>query len=121
MNQIMSKPLFWVGSSEKELKRLPDAVQDRIGLALDQARLGFHPRETKRLKGLGVGILEVVAYHDGNTYRAVYTIRFKDAIYVLHVFQKKAKKGIATPKRDIDLVRQRLKVAQQHYATIQKG
>lgn len=116
------RPLEWVGSSKDDLKGLPGEVQDHIGFALYQAQLGSKHRDAKPLVGLGSGVLEVVSDFDTNTYRAVYVVRFRDAVYVLHVFQKKARRGIVTPKTEIDLVKRRLKVAEQHYAaTYGKG
>ncbi len=110
------KPVEWVGSSREDLKKFPDAVQDQVGFALYQAQVGLKHRTTKPLKGLGANVLEVISRQDGDTYRTVYTVRFKAAVYVLHAFQKKAKRGIATPKQEIDLVKHRLKAAEQHYA-----
>lgn len=112
---MVLKPLEWVGSSKEDLRKFPAAVLDRVGFALYQAQVGLKHRDAKPLKGLGAQVLEVVSYHDGDTYRVVYTVRFKSAIYVLHAFQKKAKRGITTPKREIDLVKRRLKVAGKHY------
>ena len=111
----MLKPVEWVGSSKEDLKKFPAAVQDQVGFALYQAQVGLKHRTAKPLKGLGASVLEVISRQDGDTYRTVYTVRFKAAIYVLHAFQKKAKRGIATPKQDIDLVKHRLKAAEQHY------
>ena len=111
----MLKPVEWVGSSREDLKKFPAIVQDRVGFALYQAQVGLKHRTAKPLKGLGANVLEVISRQDGDTYRTVYTVRFKAAIYVLHAFQKKAKRGIATPKQEIDLVKHRLKAAEQHY------
>lgn len=90
-------------------------VRKHAGFALYQAQAGFKHRDAKPLKGMGSGILEIVSRHDGDTYRAVYSVRFKTAVYVLHAFQKKAKKGIATPRQEMELVKRRLKAAEQHY------
>ena len=109
------RPLEWAGSSKEDLKVFPGAVQDHVGFALFQAQAGLKHRGAKALKGLGSGVLEVVSRHDRDTYRAVYTIRFKAAVYVLHAFQKKARKGIATPKREMELIKRRLKAAEAHY------
>ena len=117
----MLKPVQWVGSSKSDLKRFPDAVQDRMGFAIYQAQAGLRHRNAKPLKGFGSGALEVVARHDGDTFRAVYTVRFETAVYVLHAFQKKARRGIATPKQELDLVRRRLRVAEQHYRNTHGG
>ena len=104
------------------MKALPARVQDHFGFALYQAQAGLKHRDAKPLKGLGSGVLEVVSRHDGDTYRAVYTVRFEAAVYVLHAFQKKAKRGRATPKHETELIERRLKVAEQHYeATYGKG
>ena len=112
----MVRPLVWVGSSKNDLKEFPDDVQDHVGFALYQAQSGAKHRDAKPLANLGSGVLEVVSSFDTNTYRAVYTVRFRDAVYVLHAFQKKSKRGIATPKAETDLVRRRLKAAEQHHA-----
>ena len=117
----MLKPVQWVGSSKSDLKRFPDAVQDRMGFAIYQAQAGLRHRNAKPLKGFGSGVLEVVTRHDGDTFRAVYTVRFETAVYVLHAFQKKARRGIATPKQELDLVRRRLRVAEQHYRNTHGG
>ena len=117
----MLKPVQWVGSSKSDLKRFADPVQDRMGFAIYQAQAGLRHRDAKPLKGFGSGVLEVVARHDGDTFRAVYTVRFETAVYVLHAFQKKARRGIATPKQELDLVRRRLRVAEQHYRNTHGG
>lgn len=117
------KPVHWVGSTLDDLRKFPDQVREVIGHALRQAQLGAekHPK-AKPLKGFhGAGVLEVIADFDGDTYRAVYTIRFAGAVYALHAFQKKSKKGIETPKSDIDLVKQRLKAAEEDYKATQKS
>ncbi len=106
--------LYWVGSSKRDLLTLPEDVVDIFGYALYLAQIGKKHDQAKPLKGFrSAGVLEIVEDWEGSTYRAVYTVRFEFAIYVLHVFQKKAKRGIATPKSDLDLIRQRLKVAEQ--------
>lgn len=110
------KPVEWVGSSKADLKNFPASVQDHVGFALYQAQVGLKHRDVKPLKGFGAKVLEVVSRREGDTYRTVYTVRFKAAIYVLHAFQKKAKQGIATPTSELELVRRRLKAAQEHYA-----
>jgi len=113
------KPLYWVGSSKKDLTSMPDAVQDVFGYALYLAQIGKKHDDAKPWKGLGSGVLEVVEDWEGNTYRAVYTVRFSVAVFVLHVFQKKAKRGIETPKHDVDLIRQRLKAAEAAAAALE--
>jgi phage-related protein len=115
---LRMKPLEWIASSRKDLQAMPDEVQDNVGYALFLAQLGEKHDNTKPLKGFkGSGVLEVVDDFDGDTYRAVYTVRFESAVYVLHVFQKKSKSDIATPKQDIELVEKRLKAAHEHHQT----
>ena len=107
------KPLVWMASSKKDLLAMPGAVVHTFGYALHLAQAGGKHEQAKPLKGHGsAGILEVVENWKGGTYRAVYTVRFSDAVYVLHCFQKKAAKGIATPKPDIDLIESRLSAAE---------
>jgi phage-related protein len=111
------KPLVWIGSSLDDLKEFPDEVRSDAGHALYLAQLGAKADTAKPLKGFhGAGVLEVVEAHDGNTYRAVYTVRFAGRIYVLHAFQKKSKSGIATPKAELDLVKTRLSRAEAVHA-----
>ncbi|MCB5364474.1 type II toxin-antitoxin system RelE/ParE family toxin [Pusillimonas sp. CC-YST705] len=106
------KPLFWLGSSKKDLLALPVAIRKLFGHALDTAQRGEQHEAAKVLKGFGsAGVLEIVEDDTCGTYRAVYTVRFAEAVFVLHVFQKKSKRGIATPKPDIDIIRQRMKAA----------
>jgi phage-related protein len=108
------KSVVWVGPTRKELKAFPRPVQRAFGVALYAAQIGETPLDAKPLKGFGgAGVLEMVEDHRGDTYRAVYTVRFATRIYVLHVFQKKSKRGIATPQKDIELVRARLRWAEQ--------
>lgn len=107
------KPLYWVGSSKRDLLALPEDVVDIFGYALYLAQIGTKHEQAKPLKGFGsAGVLEIVEDWERSSYRAVYTVRFERAVFVLHVFQKKAKRGIATPKADLDLIRQRLKAAE---------
>lgn len=115
MNWKEPKPLEWVGPSKDDLKGFPVEVQDRIGFALYQAQVGLKHRDAKPLKGLGSRVLEVRARHRGDTFRAVYLVQFGAAVYVLHAFQKKAKRGSATPRREMEIVRRRLKAAERHY------
>jgi phage-related protein len=108
------KPLAWVGSAKRDLLALPEEVIDTFGYALYVAQTGKKHEKAKALHGFGsAGILEIVEDWRGNAYRAVYTVRFSAAVFVLHVFQKKAKHGIATPRQDMELIRERLKVAEQ--------
>lgn len=110
------KPVRWVGSSRDDLKDFPEEVRRRVGGALWDAQLGFKAPFAKPLKGFaGAGVIEIVDDFDGDTYRAVYTVRFAGMIYVLHAFQKKSKRGIATPKAELDLIAQRLKRAREDY------
>jgi phage-related protein len=106
------KPVIWMGNSLGVLRDFPAPVQDEIGFALYQGQVGSKHVNAKPLKGLGSGVLEVVSDHRGDTFRAVYTVRFASAVYVLHAFQKKSTRGIATPTRELDLVRARLKLAE---------
>lgn len=108
-----AKPLEWIASSYKDLMALPPDVRRRFGYALSLAQLGDQDDASKVLKGFGgAGVLEVVEDDVGGTYRAVYTVKFAQAVFVLHCFQKKSKSGIATPKTDMDIIRARLKVAE---------
>ncbi len=121
LSHRLVKPCLFVGPSRRELKTFPDEVQGSIGHALHQAQCGDEPDSAKALKGFGGrSVLEIVDDFEGNTYRAVYTVRFAGLIYVLHAFQKKSKKGIATPKQTIDLIKSRLRDAEEDYRTRQK-
>jgi phage-related protein len=112
-----AKPVFWIGSSREDLRAFPEEVCQAMGFALWQAQLGRKHRDAKVLKGFGgAGVLEVVEDHHGDTYRAVYTVKFAGAVYVLHAFQKKSKKGIKTPTVETNVIRQRLKAAEEHHA-----
>jgi phage-related protein len=107
------RQLRWIGSAKKDLLAMPDEVQQSFGFALYQAQIGLLHPDAKPLKGFGsAGILEVVEDCRGNAYRAVYTVRFAHAVYVLHCFQKKSKHAIETPKLDMALIRERLKEAE---------
>lgn len=107
------RPLEWIGSSRKDLLKIPADVRNFFGYALHFAQHGGQHQAAKVLKGFGgAGVLEVVENDAGGTYRAVYTVRFEEAVFVLHCFQKKSKSGIATPKEDMDIVRARLKIAE---------
>jgi phage-related protein len=112
------KSLIWIGSARRDLKEFPAEVKEVMGYALYQAQVGGKATSTKPLAGFGgAGVLEIVEDHQTDTYRAIYTVKFSAFVYVLHAFQKKSKKGIATPKPDIDLVKRRLKVAEEDYKT----
>jgi phage-related protein len=113
-----SKPCFFIASSRDDLKGFPASVRGEIGHALREAQLGGEAISAKALKGFGGrGVLEIIEDFDGDTYRAVYTVRFAGVIYVLHAFQKKSKRGIATPKQHVALVTRRLRIAQGDYRT----
>src|SRR5438552_16254158 len=111
------KPVFWIASSRKDLKRFPKGVRQTVGQALFDAQTGGKHPDAKPLKGFhGAGVLEVVEDDDGNTYRAVYTVKFAGVVYVLHAFQKKSKSGVRTPAEEIEKVKTRLKQAEKHHA-----
>jgi phage-related protein len=108
------RPLRWVGDSRKQIQRFPEPVKDQVGQALWVAQKGSKHPSAKPLKGFkGAGVLEVVQDFDGDTYRAVYTVRLKSAVYVLHCFQKKSRKGVETPKTEMNVVMERLRAAER--------
>ncbi len=114
---MAAKPLIWIQSSKNDLKEFPKKVQRACGYALWQVQLGERPKEAKVLHGFkGAGVLEIIKDWDGETYRVVYTVRFAEVVYALHAFQKKSKRGIKTPPKEIELVRKRLKRAEELYA-----
>ena len=116
MRKISLKTIVWIGSSLNDLKEFPEDVHDIMGYALYLAQTGGKHQSAKPLKGFGgAEVLEITNDYDGDTYRAVYTVKSGDTVYVLHAFQKKSKKGIATPQQDIKLIQERLKRAQEHY------
>jgi phage-related protein len=116
MSETPIKPLNWVGSSYRDYTRLPRPVQEEMGFALYRAQVGGRHPMAKTLKGFGGGgILELVGSFDGDAFRTVYTVKFAEEVYVLHAFQKKSKKGIVTPRSDIELVKRRLKEAEKDY------
>jgi phage-related protein len=111
------KPLFWIGRSKKDLKGFPRSVRRKCGFALRHAQLGSKHPDAKPLKVFrGAGVLEIVEDHEGSTYRAVYTVSFPRVVFMLHAFQKKSKKGIKTPKHEMELIAKRLKLAEEEYA-----
>ena len=115
------KPLEWIGSSHKDLMALPADVRRLFGFALSLAQVGDKHDAAKVLKGFGgAGVLEVVEDDVGGTYRAVYTVKFAEAVFVLHCFQKKSKRGIATPKEDLGLIHARLKIAEAYAKELRK-
>jgi len=107
------KQVFWVGSSRKDIKKFPDEVKSDIGTALYWAQLGSKHPDSKMLKGFS-GVYEIVTDHNTDTYRTVYVVNIGDHIYVLHAFQKKSKKGIKTPKKEVDIIKSRLNIAKEH-------
>lgn len=112
------KPIIWIGPTQRVLRGFPRPVRQVIGYALEVAQRGGKHPDAKPLRGFkGAGVLEVMEDHEGDTYRTVYTVRLEGRLYVLHAFQKKAKKGIGTPKREIELIRNRLREAER----IQRG
>ena len=115
------RALFYIASSYRDLDKVPLPVKEEFLSALSVARLGGYPPSAKPWTGDGTGVIELLEDHDGDTYRAVYTVKFKEAMYVLHVFKKKSKNGIKTPQPDKAKVKKRLKDAEQHYAKIFQG
>jgi phage-related protein len=112
------KPVVWIGNSKEDLVEFPEEVVRAVGFALYEAQKGNRHPHAKPLHGFGgAGVLELVEDHDGDTYRAVYTVRLAGRVYVLHAFQKKSRHGISTPKADIDLVKARLRRAEEQHAT----
>ena len=112
------KQLDFIGSSREDLKEFPEEVRQDIGYALFEVQKGLKPTAAKPLKGFGgAGVLEIIENFAGETYRAVYTVKFQKVMYVLHCFQKKSKHGIKTPQQDINLIKQRLRVAEEDYIT----
>jgi phage-related protein len=108
------KPVIWLGTSLKNLREFPSPVQDHVGYALYVAQSGSKHEGAKVLTGFGgAGVLEVIKDYRGDTFRAVYTLKYSGRVYVLHAFQKKSKSGRQTPRRDIELIKQRLREAEQ--------
>jgi phage-related protein len=111
------KPAVWIGSAKADLRTFPEEVKDSIGFALYVAQQGGKHSDAKPLRGFsGAGVLEIIEDHRGDTYRAVYTVRLAGRVYVLHAFQKKSKIGIETPKAEINLIKSRLKRAEEEHA-----
>lgn len=110
------KPVVWIGSSRRDLRGMPQQVRRDVGQALYAAQQGVTDPAAKPLKGFGgARVMEIVERYRTDSYRAVYTAQFENAVYVLHVFQKKSKSGIATPRHEIELIRRRLAEAERHY------
>jgi phage-related protein len=113
------RPVIWIGTAKADLSAFAPDVKDAVGFALFMAQRGGKHPDAKPLRGfVGAGVLEVVENHDGDTYRAVYTVRLAGYVYVLHAFQKKSKSGIKTPPADINLIKARLKRAEAHHADL---
>ncbi len=110
-----ARPLYWVTSSKRDLLSMPTPVRRQMGFVLGVAQCGATHGDVKPWKGEGSGVFEVVRHFDGDTYRSVYTVRFEQAVYVLHCFQKKSPSGVRTAKTDVTLVRERLKLARMDY------
>ncbi|MDQ6435157.1 type II toxin-antitoxin system RelE/ParE family toxin [Mesorhizobium sp. LHD-90] len=119
--RLAQYPLHWVGSAKADFMGFPEGVRSDMGYALGVAQLGGKHPNAKPWKGEGPGVLEVVERYDGDTYRAVYTVRFEGVIYVLHAFQKKSPSGVRTAKTDVDLVSERLKRAKADYEANREG
>ena len=116
------KPCEFIGSSKDDISSMPQQVKNTFGFAIRAAQRGSKHPDAKPLKGFGgAGVIEVVEDFAGDTYRAVYTVRFAEMIYVLHVFKKKSKRGAQTPKADIDLIKSRLKIAEKRYSARTKS
>jgi phage-related protein len=119
---VSEKPLFWIGSSKRDLMALPVGVRKFFGHALNFAQEGEQHDAAKVLKGFGgAGVLELVEDDAGGTYRAVYTVKFQEAVFVLHCFQKKSKRGISTPQKEMEIIHARLKVAEAIAKEIRDG
>ncbi|MEO6221927.1 MAG: type II toxin-antitoxin system RelE/ParE family toxin [Vicinamibacterales bacterium] len=120
--KMPAKPVRWIASAKEDLSAFPADVKWRVGSAIWQAQIGSKADYAKPLRGFGgTRVLEVVDDYDGDTYRAAYTIQFAEVLYVLHAFQKKSRKGIETPKADVDLIRDRLVRAKQDYQEWRKN
>ncbi|MGH8832570.1 MAG: type II toxin-antitoxin system RelE/ParE family toxin [Polaromonas sp.] len=116
LKQQSRKPIKWIGSAKRDLDAMPEDVKDVFGHAIDLAQAGGRHQDAKAMTGFGsAGVLEVVENFRGDTFRAVYTVKFAGWVYVVHCFQKKSKSGIKTPKEDLDLINARLKAAKQDY------
>lgn len=115
MDRRRDKEIIWMGDSLEQIKGFPEEVKDLIGHALRQAQRGMKHPAAKPLQGFkGAGVLEVVDNHEGDAYRAIYTVKIGDKVYVLHAFKKKSKKGISTPQKEIDLIKARYQRAVDH-------
>ncbi|HEX4125827.1 MAG TPA: type II toxin-antitoxin system RelE/ParE family toxin [Tepidisphaeraceae bacterium] len=121
VEQAGGRPIYWLGGARHGLRSFPDEVRREIGFALWFAQRGEKHPSAKPLKGFkGAGVLEIVEDYRGDTFRAVYTVRFIKAVYVLHAFQKKSKSGVKTPKHEVELIERRLKLAQEVHKQLLK-
>lgn len=109
-----------MGRTLKELRRMTEDVQDEVGYALDLVQRGMHPPAATPMKGNLRDVMEILVSEDGDTYRTMYTVKLESLVYVLDVFKKKSKSGIATPKADLDRILSRLQAARQHYKSLDK-
>ncbi len=116
--EISDKPLFWSLGTRSAIRAMPEDVKDGFGFALREAQKGRMPENTKPLTSIAGGVMQITQRANSDTFRAIYTVEIKEAIIVLHVFQKKSKHGIATPKQDIDLIKARLKSAREHFEAL---
>jgi phage-related protein len=117
-----TKPAEFIGSAEDDLAAFPDDVKSVVGFAIFQAQLGLMHQRAKPMRGFkGASVLEILDDYDGDTYRAVYTVRFAGVVYVLHAFQKKSKSGAKTPKYEMELIKARLAKAKEHYEEVYAG
>lgn len=115
-SQSNRKPVIWMGDSQKTIRSFPEEVKREIGFAVLQAQEGRKAISATPLVGFGgAGVLEIIADYRTDTYRAIYSVKFADTVYVLHAFQKKSKSGIRTPKKELDLIKERLRKAESHY------
>ncbi len=122
MEKKFERHVLWISRAKEDLIEFPDQIKKTFGYAVHLAQIGLKHEQAKPLHGFGgASVLEVVEDHRGDTYRAVYTVRFEDAVIVLHAFQKKSKRGIATPAHEIDLIRKRLKLAEELYVQWKTG
>jgi phage-related protein len=114
----VDKPIIWMGQTRKDLRAMPEDVKDEVGFALDAAQKGTKVACAAPMKGDLRAVTEIRVDDDGDTYRAMYTTEMKGLVYVLDAFKKKSKAGIATPKEDLDRIRERLKRAREHFKTL---
>jgi phage-related protein len=115
----MDKPIFWVASSKKDLRDMPNEVKDEVGYALDRVQKGETPKSATKMHGDLSEVMEIHVDEGGDTYRGIYTVRLEGVVYVLDAFKKKAKRGSETPRSDLDRIRKRLKAAKLHYQALQ--